>query len=217
MARILITSGPTRQYLDPVRYLTNSSSGRMGRALAQAALAAGHQVMVVSGPVEIDYPATAEVISVVSTEEMLAACLKVFPQCDGLIAVAAPCDYRPVQVARQKIKKTGSHLVLDLVETPDVVASLGKIKQSRWMVAFALESEDERLRAMQKLERKSCDLVVVNGPAAMHAEDTRVVVLDAAGQLAAALSGPKSTVAEGIFRVIEERLMVQGERRNEAV
>jgi phosphopantothenoylcysteine decarboxylase/phosphopantothenate--cysteine ligase len=211
MARILITSGPTRQYLDPVRYLTNGSSGRMGQALAQAALAAGHQVVVVSGPVEIVYPAAAEVIAVVSTEEMLAACLRVFPQCDGLIAAAAPCDYRPMQVARQKIKKTGAHLALELVETTDIVATLAKSKQSRWMVAFALETEDQRLRAMQKLERKSCDLVVVNGPAAMYAEGTRVEVLDAEGRLLAALAGLKPAVAEGILRVIQERLMGKDE------
>ena len=124
MSRILITSGPTRQYLDPVRYLTNASSGRMGAALAAAAIEAGHQVVVVSGPVEVAYPAEAEVISVVSTEEMLAACRKVFPTCDGLIAVAAPCDYRPVAVATQKIRKTGGPLRLELVETPDVVAEL---------------------------------------------------------------------------------------------
>ena len=102
MSRILITSGPTRQYLDPVRYLTNASSGRMGAALAAAAIEAGHQVVVVSGPVEVAYPAGAEVIPVVSTEEMLAACRKVFPGCDGLIAVAAPCDYRPAAVARRR-------------------------------------------------------------------------------------------------------------------
>ena len=90
MARILITSGPTRQYLDPVRYLSNASSGRMGQALAAAAIEAGHQVVVVSGPVAIRYPRPAEVIPVVSTEEMLAACLAVFPGCDGLIAVPRP-------------------------------------------------------------------------------------------------------------------------------
>jgi phosphopantothenoylcysteine decarboxylase/phosphopantothenate--cysteine ligase len=215
MARILITSGPTRQYLDPVRYLTNGSSGRMGLALTAAALAAGHQVVVVSGSVTIDYPAAAEVISVVSTEEMLSECLEVFPQCDGLIAVAAPCDYRPVQVARQKIKKTGAHWLLELVETPDIVATLGKVKQSQWMVAFALESEDQRLRAMQKLERKSCDLIVVNGPAAMHATDTQVEVLDAAGQVLAAPQGAKSAVAEEIFRVIQRRLIETRECRSQ--
>src|SRR5438093_10162334 len=104
MARVLITSGPTRQYLDPVRYLTNASSGRMGKALAEAALALGHEVTIVSGPVDVSYPAAARVVNVVSTEEMLAACQEAFPACDGLIAAAAPCDYRPVRVEPGKIR-----------------------------------------------------------------------------------------------------------------
>src|SRR3954464_10267241 len=103
MARILITSGPTRQYLDPVRYLTNASSGRMGKALAEAAIDVGHEVVIVSGPVEVKYPPQAEVIEIISTEEMLAECRRLFPGCDGVIGVAAPCDYRPVHVEPQKI------------------------------------------------------------------------------------------------------------------
>ena len=94
MARILITSGPTRQYLDPVRYLTNASSGRMGAALAAAAIDLGHAVTIVSGAVEINYPPAAQVIDVVSTEEMLAASRDAFEHCDGLIGAAAPCDRR---------------------------------------------------------------------------------------------------------------------------
>ena len=125
MSRILITSGPTRQYLDPVRYLSNGSSGRMGKALAEAVLAAGHEVVIVSGPVEVRYPSAARVVPVVSTEEMLAACLDVFPQCAGLIAAAAPCDYRPRVVAAEKIRKTGAPIDVHLVETPDIVARLG--------------------------------------------------------------------------------------------
>jgi len=211
MARLLITSGPTRQYLDPVRYLTNASSGRMGAALAEAAVEAGHQVVVVSGPVNVTYPAGSDVISVVSTEDMLAACRRAFPACDGLIAVAAPCDYQPAAVSPHKIRKSGNGLRLELLETPDVVAALAAEKTRQWLVAFALETEDQRLRAMQKLERKSCDLIVVNGPAAMHAEMAQVEVLDATGQVLAAVGGLKSTVAEGILRVIQERLMGKDE------
>ena len=207
MPRILITSGPTRQYLDPVRYLTNASSGRMGQALATAALAAGQEVLVVSGPVDVAYPAAAEVTAVVSTEEMLAACQRLFPTCDGLIAVAAPCDYRPVQVARSKISKTGRPLRLELIETPDIVATLAAQKTSQWMVAFALETQDFHLRAMRKLESKSCDLIVVNEPAAMHAADTQVEILDRGGIVLAQLNGSKMQVATGILRVIQDRLM----------
>ncbi len=128
MARILITSGPTRQYLDPVRYLTNGSSGRMGMGLAQAALELGHEVVIVSGPVNITYPAAAKVQWITSTEDLLAHCLELFPACDGAIGAAAPCDYRPLKVANKKISKTGAPLVLELVETPDVMAELGKNK-----------------------------------------------------------------------------------------
>ena len=143
MARILITSGPTRQYLDPVRYLTNASSGRMGRALAQSALDLGHRVTVISGPVSVEYPDAAELVRVVSTEEMLAAACRLFPECDGVIGAAAPCDYRPVRVASQKIAKTGDPLMLKLIETPDVVATLGSTKRTdQWVVGFALETED---------------------------------------------------------------------------
>ncbi len=207
MARILITSGPTRQYIDPVRYLTNASSGRMGRALAEAAIDRGHEVVIVSGPVDIEYPNAAEVIDVISTEDMLAAALKVFPECNGLIGVAAPSDYRPVKVATSKIAKTGEPLVLHLEETADVVATLGSQKTHQWLVGFALETEDHRLRALAKLEKKHCDLMVSNGAEAMHSLDNSVEVIERAGTVLKAIAGPKEDVARGIFEVIEERLI----------
>lgn len=207
MARILITSGPTRQYLDPVRYLTNASSGRMGQALAEAMIDRGHQVVIVSGPVEVNYPTAAEVVPVVSTEEMLAACQNVFPTCQGAIGVAAPCDYRPVRVEPGKIQKTGQPLLLHLIETPDVIATLGLRKQDQWLVGFALETDDQRLRALAKLEKKHCDLMVLNGPEAMHASDTRVEILDARGDVIETLAGGKQAVAHGIAATIESRLI----------
>jgi phosphopantothenoylcysteine decarboxylase / phosphopantothenate---cysteine ligase len=207
MAHILITSGPTRQYLDPVRFLSNASSGRMGCALAEAALEAGHRVTVVSGPVEVIYPAAAEVLPVVSTEEMLAAATEVFARCDGLIGVAAPCDYRPVRVEPQKISKTGQPLVLHLIETPDIVATLGAQKRpDQWVVGFALESEDHRFRAIRKLEQKSCDLIVLNAPTAMNAQDTQVEILDRAGRVVLAASGSKQEVARRIMDTLQEQL-----------
>jgi len=207
MARILITSGPTRQYLDPVRYLTNASSGRMGAALAASAVAGGHEVIVVSGPVEVAYPAGVKVVPVVSTEEMLAEAQRIFPTCDGLIGVAAPCDYRPIKVAEGKINKTGEPLVLQLIETPDVVATLGAAKQHQWCVGFALETDDHRLRALAKLEKKSCDLMVLNGTEAMNAIDTSVEILAPDGAVIESLAGSKERVADGIFRVISARLI----------
>lgn len=207
MAKILITSGPTRQYIDAVRYLTNASSGRMGRGLALASLAAGHEVVVVSGPVEVDYPAECRIVPVVSTEEMLAAATEEFAGCDGLIGAAAPCDYRPMHVEPGKIAKTGEPLQLRLVETDDVVATLGVKKGNRWVVGFALESEDHRLRALAKLERKHCDLMVSNGVAAMNAATNEVEVLTPDGAVVGRFAGPKNEVAAGILGVIGERLL----------
>lgn len=208
MARILITSGPTRQYLDPVRYLTNGSSGRMGKALAEAALALGHEVVIVSGPVIVDYPAAARVVPIISTEELLEACQREFASCDGVIGAAAPCDYRPMKVETHKIAKTGEPLMLQLIETPDVMATLGATKKpGQWLVGFALETDDQRFRALTKAEKKSCDLMVLNGPAAMDALDNTVEVLDRSGTVLAQLAGAKESVARGIFAVIEQRLM----------
>ncbi len=208
MARILITSGPTRQYLDPVRYLTNASSGRMGCALAQSACDAGHEVVIVSGPVEVEYPPQADVIPVISTEEMLDACRRLFPKCDGLIGVAAPCDYRPVRVEEHKIAKTGRPLELHLIETPDIVATLGAEKSPRqWVVGFALETADVRFRALAKMERKSCDLMVINGPQAMNADENSVEVMKPDGEVIAELSGSKAEVADAIFVIVQERLI----------
>jgi phosphopantothenoylcysteine decarboxylase/phosphopantothenate--cysteine ligase len=208
MARIMITSGPTRQYLDPVRYVTNASSGRMGRALALAALELGHEVVMVSGPVDVAYPAQVEVVPVISTEDMLEAAYRIFPSCDGLIGAAAPCDYRPVKVASQKIAKTGEPLLLRLVETPDVVATMGAMKRSdQWVVGFALETEDQRLRALAKAEKKSCDLMVLNGPEAMHSLENQVEVLNRRGTVVAALAGPKERVAQGILRIVQTELI----------
>lgn len=179
----------------------------MGCALAQAALALGHEVTIVSGPVGIAYPAACRVVPVVSTEEMLAAAEAEFEQCDGLIGVAAPCDYRPVRVESHKIAKTGEPLVLHLIETPDIVATLGAKKGRRWCVGFALETDDHRLRALAKMQRKCCDLMVVNGPEAMHAVDTRVEVLSAAGATLERLEGSKEEVSRGILAIVERELI----------
>src|SRR3954465_2213640 len=207
MARILITSGPTRQFLDPVRYLTNASSGRMGRALAEAALALGHDVVIVTGPVEISYPKAAKVVPIVSTEEMLTASEHEFETCDGLIGAAAPCDYRPVRVESHKIAKTGQPINLHLIETDDVVATLSAKKGKRWVVGFALETEDHRLRALAKLERKFCDLMVSNGPQAISATDNQVEVITPTGDVIATIEGAKEVVAGRILRLIDEQLI----------
>ena len=203
MARILITSGPTRQYLDPVRYLSNASSGRMGCALTTAALAAGHEVVVVSGPVSVAYPEAAEVIPVVTTEEMLAASVEQFPTCDGVIGVAAPCDFSPKVVASEKIKKVDGNLTLELVATPDIMKALGALKQEhQWSVGFALETENGLDNAVQKLRDKQCDLIVLNGADAIDSEVNSITVIDNEGESIRKFSGSKPDAAKVIVELI---------------
>ena len=210
MARILITSGPTRQYIDPVRYLSNASSGQMGYCLAEAALQLGHEVVIVSGPVQLTYPEGCEVVEIVSTEDLLRVCREVFPGCDGLIGAAAPCDYQPVEVADHKIRKTGDSLVIKLVETPDVVATLGsEKKKGQWTVGFALETDDARFRAITKLEKKSCDLVILNGVAALDSADNEVEIIAPGGQVLQAIAGSKQQVAAAILNLINQELIAE--------
>lgn len=183
----------------------------MGAGLTQAALDLGHEVVVVSGPVQVSYPPEARVVWVTSTSDMLEACRRLFPDCEGLIGAAAPCDYQPVRVATEKIAKTGDPLTLHLVETPDIVATLGASKAPhQWTVGFALETEDQRFRAITKLERKSCDLIVLNGPEAMDSLENSVELLDKSGTVVATFAGAKEEVAAGILREIQTRLVRKG-------
>ena len=208
MAHIVITSGPTRQYLDPVRYLTNASSGKMGSALAQAALDLGHRVTIVTGPVSVEYPQGAKIVHVTTTEEMLEATRLEFTQADGLIGAAAPCDYMPKQVETSKLQKTGNGLTLNLLETPDIVAFMAANKlPKQWVVAFALETEDVRFRAIVKLSRKSCDMIVSNRADAMNSDENNVEVISRGGKVLDQFHGPKPLVAQGILRLIDKHLI----------
>lgn len=204
MARILITSGPTRQYLDPVRYLTNASSGRMGTALVDAAIALGHDVVVITGPVQVSYSSEAQVIPVDTTDQMLAAVLEHFPSCDGLIGAAAPCDYMPRRISSEKITKSGQPIQLELIETADIVATAAQRKlPHQWVVGFALETEDLRFRAIVKMQRKCCDMMVSNGPSALNSLTNDVEIIAADGRTIAYVSGDKSTVATAIIQATE--------------
>lgn len=180
----------------------------MGAALAESALQLGHDVVIVSGPVPTEYPSAAKLVSVVTTDEMLSASRHWFSQCDGAIGAAAPCDYMPQFVEPQKIAKTGQPLTIQLVETPDVVATLGQIKTARqWVVGFALETEDRRFRATVKLEKKHCDMIVSNGPAAIDSNENDVELLDSRGQVIARVRGSKSKVADALLAEIDCRLI----------
>ena len=158
---VLITAGPTREKIDPVRYLTNRSSGRMGYALAEAALRRGARVLLVSGPVAIDPPAGAELTRAETSEQMRDAVLQLFPQATIVIKTAAVADFRPKFVADQKLKRKGP-LTLDLEPTPDILAELSRRKTAQLIIGFAAETENVLENARKKLSTKALDAIVVN-------------------------------------------------------
>ena len=215
MARILLTAGPTRAYIDEVRYLTNASSGRMARAIAQAALARGHEVTIISGPVAVRYPARAQVIPVITTAEMLAAAIAELPRADGVIAAAAPCDFEPDRPVTGKIPRNAGGLSLKLRSTTDVIATrAARVKRqpagrgrATWCVAFALEPGADTARACAKVTAKQCDLIVVNDLAALESTKNAVAVYDAHHELVGEKRGTKPAVATWLIRLIEQRLM----------
>lgn len=191
----------------------------MGAALARACLEAGHEVVVISGPVELSYPSGAEVVPVVSTDEMHIAAMQRFKECDGAIGAAAPCDYKPLVVLADKMSKedftrdpsSNGELTLRLRETPDIMAALGRMKRGandprgrQWLVAFALETSDHHMKALQKLQRKHCDLIVVNGPSSINGLQTNVEILDSNGDCLASARGDKLDVARKLISVIRE-------------
>lgn len=158
---ILVTAGPTREKIDPVRYLTNRSSGRMGYAIAQAALRRGARVLLVSGPVSIAAPGAAELTAVESADEMLAAVLKFLPESTVVIKTAAVADFRPKTAATQKIKRKGA-TTLELEPTVDILAEVTRRKTAQLVVGFAAETENVLENARKKLASKSLDAIVVN-------------------------------------------------------
>jgi phosphopantothenoylcysteine decarboxylase/phosphopantothenate--cysteine ligase len=158
---VLITAGPTREKIDPVRYLTNRSSGRMGYALAEAALRRGARVLLVSGPTELTPPGAAEVVRVDSAEDMRQAVLKLLPEATIVIKTAAVADYRPKTAASQKIKRTGP-MALELEPTTDILTEVARHKQSQIVIGFAAETQNALENARKKLGSKSLDAIVVN-------------------------------------------------------
>ncbi len=161
--RFLITAGPTREPIDPVRYLSNRSSGKMGFALATAALARGHQVVLISGPVSIPTPEGATLVRIETAQEMHDAVAAAIHEADAAIFCAAVADYRVAEVAGEKIKKTGDTLTLTLVKNPDILGNArGAFGFTGLLVGFAAETEKLAEHALEKLRRKGCDLLVAN-------------------------------------------------------
>ncbi|HRU06839.1 MAG TPA: phosphopantothenoylcysteine decarboxylase [Candidatus Brocadiia bacterium] len=179
--RFLITTGPTREPIDAIRYISNPSTGRMGFAVAQAALEAGHSAIVIAGPCSATPPPGAELVPVVTTDDMLRAVLERLDEADVLVAAAAPCDFRPAEPTDLKIKKTPDGLTLRLEPTPDILLEAAALKGRRVHIGFALEVQDALASALGKLSRKKLDAIVLNSPAAFGADQSDVVIIHAGG------------------------------------
>jgi len=202
--RVLINAGPTREHIDPVRFLSNGSSGKMGYALADVAVARGLSVDLVSGPVTLPVPKGVRLTRVISAEEMLAACEPLFSVCDVFIAVAAVSDYRPRFRAAEKTKKTGGGLTLELEPTVDILKTLAARKTpQQTVVGFAAETREVEAYAQRKLVEKNLDWIVANDVSqagiGMDADDNAVVVLSRTGLRAAFGPASKRAVAEFIL------------------
>jgi len=210
---VLVTAGGTREAIDPVRYISNHSSGKMGYAIARAAIARGARVILISGPVNLQKPKGVELYPVESAHEMHQQVLGKFEQADIIIKAAAVADYRPNSIAQDKIKKSSETLTLELVKNPDILAELGKLKGDRILIGFAAESKDLLDNAKAKLAKKNLDLIVANDitqPGAGFNHDTNIVkLLLGNGEVKDLPILPKDEVAHRILnqaiRILEQR------------
>ena len=206
--RVLVTAGPTVERIDPVRYITNRSSGRMGYAIAEAARDRGAEVVLVSGPVSLDAPDGVEVVKVESSAQLCDAVLERGDRADVVIQAAAPADFTPAAVSEGKIKKTGAGMVLELVNTTDIAAELGRRKRpGQVLVAFAAETDDVLENARSKLEKKNADLIVANDvtrPDAGFGVETNAVTLITREDERALPVMSKRRVADGILDRVKE-------------
>jgi phosphopantothenoylcysteine decarboxylase/phosphopantothenate--cysteine ligase len=183
--RILVTAGPTREYLDPVRFITNASSGYMGYCIAAAGATAGHQVTLASGPVNLDTPAGCRRVDFVSVDDLKRCLDENFPACDAIIMAAAVGDFRPDAPSAVKLHRGGGPITIRLSPVEDLLAGLGRRKMpGQLIVAFAVEDgNDEQIeaKARRKLIEKNADYIVVNTPEAMSAKASRAAILSRDG------------------------------------
>ncbi|MDF2834661.1 MAG: phosphopantothenoylcysteine decarboxylase/phosphopantothenate/cysteine ligase [Paenibacillus sp.] len=212
--KVLVTAGGTIERLDPVRYLTNDSSGKMGFAIAEAALLMGADVTVVAGRTTERPPSGVRLIRAQSAQEMLNAVLPLYPEMDVVVKSAAVADYRPVQTYDQKIKKTGETLVLELERTTDILQTLGERKTHQLLVGFAAETQEVERYAMDKLKRKNCDLIVANDVGAegagFNVETNEVQIYGPQGLVEALPLMSKRETAGRIMDVVARRLGTGG-------
>lgn len=213
--RFLITAGPTREPIDPVRYITNRSSGKMGYALASAAKEAGHTVTLISGPTNLPQPAGVNFVPVETAKQMFDAVAGVIKAHDVAIFSAAVADYTPAEVSAEKIKKSDDQIALPLLKTPDILgASRVQFGFDGFLVGFAAETQNLIAEAQKKLQRKACDLIVANDVSktgsGFDGDENEVTLCLPGGKAMPLPKKAKTELAREIIRFIEERVAAQG-------
>jgi len=181
--KIMITAGATREAIDPIRFISNRSSGKMGYALAAAAQSRGAEVTLITGPASLPHPPGVKVIEVQTAEEMREEVMKHRPGQKAIIMAAAVADYKPAVTFWQKLKKDGETYNLELLKTTDILAELGKMKNGSYLIGFAAETNNHLENAKEKLEKKNLDLIVVNDAVAFEAEESEVHLIERSGSV----------------------------------
>jgi phosphopantothenoylcysteine decarboxylase / phosphopantothenate---cysteine ligase len=205
--RFVVTAGPTREALDPVRFISNRSSGKMGYAIAAAALAKKHQVTLISGPATIAPPRDAEMISITSADELYHAVHRSLDRCDALVMCAAVSDYKPASVSARKMKKQKAAFALRLVLTRDILASLPK-RRRYLVIGFAAETHALQINARKKLRAKNCDAIVANDVSGtetgMESDENEVTIFFRDGEIKRISRAPKKIIARELVKIISK-------------
>ena len=201
----LITAGGTREYIDPVRFISNASSGKMGCALARETLKAGHRVTLITTPTAQREPTGAKVVKVETAAEMFEAVKKHFPKCDCLVMAAAVADYTPARPAKTKLKKTADSLTLKLKPTADILKWAGNHKKKGQVVAgFALEDKALKTRAEAKMKQKNIDMIIANPPSAINADRSTVYIKTRNKDWVQIDFATKATIARKVLTILQE-------------
>jgi phosphopantothenoylcysteine decarboxylase/phosphopantothenate--cysteine ligase len=206
--RFVVTAGPTREAIDPVRFISNRSSGKMGYAIAEAAVAAGHSVTLISGPATVAPPGDTQFISIVTSDELHDAVHRAVRDCDVLVMCAAVSDYRPATVEPQKMKKRKTPFALELIPTRDILASLPKEGRTYLVVGFAAETHDLETNAQEKLQEKNCDMIVANDvsqtDSGMESDENAVTIFFRKGESQSISHAPKQIIARELVKIISK-------------
>ena len=204
--KFVVTAGPTREPIDPVRFLSNRSSGKMGYAIAEAAIEAGHDVTLISGPANLDTPKNVRALSIQTSDEMYEAVRNAVRNCDVLVMCAAVADYKPAKYSSQKLKKKSATLSLDLVPTRDILSSIASQDRSFLVVGFAAETENVAANAQKKLRAKNCDMIVANDVSSsdygMESAENEVTIFFRNGETKTISRAPKKNIARELVKII---------------